>query len=304
MGCCGDREKGVPPEPTAKWDFINLSDFKSTSSWNTLAYLWLWIMAIVAVAVFAADTFTAVNLLAYNRWTSQVRPVIPIEYARWIFAGCILFGFVLYIFSWIMAIRIMKRGGIAESYMDPLAATLNCMRGSGWRRFLVFSSLTKSKKGADYVALFVYFSFQSAIRVIIAEGPRQVINGMTLYSVMQKKHATTTTNAPSHKRHPKQRSNSQPKAKAQSNTSSTGSPTATSQTSSTKSSTQPKPSRKSPKKQKPQSPSLNNQKQQQKKTQSQHPKNTPSPSTPPPTKTQWSSPSTPAATSCTTPSEA
>lgn len=186
MGCCGDREKG-PPEATAKWDFINLSDFKSTSSWNTLAYIWVWVLAIVAVAVFAADTFTAVNLLAYNRWTSQVRPVVPIEYARWIFAGCILFGFVLYIFSWIMAIRTIKRGGIAESYMDPLAATLNCMRGSGWRRFLVFSSLTKSKKGADYVALFVYFSFQSAIRVIIAEGPRQVINGMTLYSVMQDK---------------------------------------------------------------------------------------------------------------------
>jgi len=184
MGCCGDREKG-PPEATAKWSYITLSDFKSTSSWNTIAYLWVWIMAIVAVAVFAADTFTAVNLLAYNKWTSEVKPKIPIEYARWIFAGCILFGFVLYVFSWIMAIRAIRRGGIAESYMDPLAATLQSMRGSGWRRFLVFTSLTKSKKGADYVAFFVYFSFQSAIRLLIAEGPRQVINGMTLYSVMQ-----------------------------------------------------------------------------------------------------------------------
>jgi hypothetical protein len=184
MGCCGDREKG-PPEATAKWTYITLSDFKSTSSWNTLAYLWVWIMAIFAVAAFAADTFTAVNLLAYNKWTSEVKPKIPIEYARWIFAGCIIFSFVLYIFSWIMAVRAIRRGGIAESYMDPLAATLQSMRGSGWRRFLVFSALTTSKKGADYVAFFVYFSFQSAIRLIIAEGPRQVINGMTLYSVMQ-----------------------------------------------------------------------------------------------------------------------
>lgn len=186
MGCCGEREKG-PPEATAKWTYINLSDFKSTSSWNTLAYLWVWIMAIVAVAVFAADTFTAVNLLAYNRWTSKVEPKIPIEYARWIFAGCILFGFVLYIFNWIFAIRAIRRGGIADSFLDPLAATLQSMRGSGWRRFLVFANLTQSKKGTDYIAFFVYFSFQSAIRVIIAEGPRQVINGMTLYSVMQDK---------------------------------------------------------------------------------------------------------------------
>jgi len=144
-------------------------------------------MAIVAVAVFAADTFTAVNLLAYNKWTSKVEPKIPIEYARWIFAGCILFGFVLYIFNWIFAIRAIRRGGIADSFLDPLAATLQSMRGSGWRRFLVFSNLTQSKKGTDYIAYFVYFSFQSAIRVIIAEGPRQAINGMTLYSVMQDK---------------------------------------------------------------------------------------------------------------------
>jgi hypothetical protein len=186
MGCCGERERG-PPEPTAKWTYINLSDFKSTSSWNTIAYIWVWIMAIVAVAVFAADTFTAVNLLAYNKWTSKVEPKIPLEYARWIFAGCILFGFVLYIFNWIFAIRAIRRGGIADSFLDPLAATLQSMRGSGWRRFLVFSNLTQSKKGTDYIAYFVYFSFQSAIRVIIAEGPRQAINGMTLYSVMQDK---------------------------------------------------------------------------------------------------------------------
>lgn len=186
MGCCGDRERG-PPEPTAKWTYITLSDFKSTSSWNTLAYIWVWIMAIVAVAVFAADSFTAVNLLAYNKWTSKVEPKIPIEYARWIFAGCILFSFVLYIFNWIFAIRAIRRGGIADSFLDPLAATLQSMRGSGWRRFLVFSNLTQSKKGTDYIAFFVYFSFQSAIRVIIAEGPRQAINAMTLYSVMQDK---------------------------------------------------------------------------------------------------------------------
>jgi hypothetical protein len=186
MGCCGEREKG-PPEATAKWDFVNLSDFKSTSSWNTLAYFWVWIMAIVAVAAFAADTFTAVNLLAYNKWTSKVEPKIPIEYARWIFVGCILFSFVLYIFNWIFAIRAIRRGGIADSFLDPLAATLQSMRGSGWRRFLVFSNLTQSKKGTDYIAYFVYFSFQSAIRVIVAEGPRQAINAMTLYSVMQDK---------------------------------------------------------------------------------------------------------------------
>jgi len=57
----------------------------------------------------------------------------------------------------------MKRGAVAESYLDSLAIRLQSIRvgkGRGWRRFLVFSELTKSKKGAEYVALFTYFGFQ------------------------------------------------------------------------------------------------------------------------------------------------
>jgi len=58
----------------------------------------------------------------------------------------------------------MKRGAVAESYLDSLAVRLQCVRmgkqGRGWRRFLVFAELTKSKKGVEYVALFTYFSFQ------------------------------------------------------------------------------------------------------------------------------------------------
>lgn len=48
--------------------------------------------------------------------------------------------------------------------MDPMAVILQSMRmgsqGRGWRRFLVFAELTKSKKGVDYIALFVYFQFK------------------------------------------------------------------------------------------------------------------------------------------------
>lgn len=57
--------------------------------------------------------------------------------------------------------------------------------GRGWRRFLVFAELTKSKKGAEYVALFTFFSFQAWIRIIFCQGPRQVVNALTLYSVFQ-----------------------------------------------------------------------------------------------------------------------
>ena len=114
--------------------------------------------------MYGVDTFTAVNLLAFSRWASQIKPEIPFNISKWIFAGCILFSFVLLIFRWIRAVRVIKSGGIAQSYLDPIAVRVQSTRmgknGRGWRRFLVFAALTKSKKGADYIALFAYFSFE------------------------------------------------------------------------------------------------------------------------------------------------
>lgn len=186
MGCCGgSREKGAAPEHTAKFAFLTLNDFRCTSAWTVFAYIWLWAMALVAVAVFGLDTFTAVNLLFFNKWSSSVQPALPFEYSRWIFAGCIMLSWVLYVYEWQRAIRVIRRGGVAESYLDPLAVSLQSMRPQGWRRFLVFTELTKSRKRVDYVALFVYFSFQGAVRVVLAEGPRQAINAMSLYAVLQ-----------------------------------------------------------------------------------------------------------------------
>ncbi|KAK4989208.1 Potassium transporter [Elasticomyces elasticus] len=197
MGCTGDRERGEVEEQQ-KWDYITIADFYATSSWTYLSYGWLWFLAIVAVAVYAADTFTAVNLLVYNKWSSQIQPAIPFQYSKWIFAACIIISWVLCGWEWQRAVRVIRRGGVAESYMDPLAVTLQSMRPLGWKRFLVIAELTKSKKGVDYIALFVYFQYKGAIRIILAEGARQVVNALTLYSVMQADLVPTGTHAASH----------------------------------------------------------------------------------------------------------
>ena len=71
---------------------------------------------------------------------------------------------MLLFYRWLRAIRVIKASGVAQSYLDPLAVRIQSIRtgkeGRGWKRFLVFAELTKSKKGADYVALFSYFSFE------------------------------------------------------------------------------------------------------------------------------------------------
>ncbi|KAJ5383699.1 hypothetical protein N7517_001610 [Penicillium concentricum] len=188
MLCCGDREKGdVAMEE--KWDYVNLDDFKSESCWTGFSYFFLWVFLFISIAVYGVDTFTAINLLAFSRWSGRVEPAIPFNISRWIFAACIIASFVLLAYRWIHAIRAIRSGSITRSFLDPLAVRIQSIRfgkrGRGYRRFLVFAELTKDRKAAEYVALYAYFSFQFWMNTIFADGPRQVLNGITLYSVMQ-----------------------------------------------------------------------------------------------------------------------
>ncbi|PVI02843.1 hypothetical protein DM02DRAFT_641000 [Periconia macrospinosa] len=189
MGCCGDREKGITVSEQQKWDYITLSDFKSTSCLAPLSYVWLWILVLISGAVYGADAFTAVNLIAFDKWSSQVKPKVSFEVAKWIFAVCIILSYAFLAYRWIRAIRVIRSGSVAECYLEPLAAIFQSMRltksGQGWRRFLVFAELTKSRKGVDYIALFVYFQFKSALIIILAQGPRIAINALTLWAVVQ-----------------------------------------------------------------------------------------------------------------------
>jgi len=138
-----------------------LSDFKSPGCATFFSYLWLWVLVLVAIAVFAADTFTAVKLLGFNEWSSQVKPSIPFAVSKWIFAVCIILSFAILIFEWLRAVRIIGRGSVADDYLDPLAFKLQSMRwGTGFRRFVVFAELTKSKKKVTWISIFVYFQRQ------------------------------------------------------------------------------------------------------------------------------------------------
>ncbi|KAL8940839.1 MAG: hypothetical protein Q9216_002591 [Gyalolechia sp. 2 TL-2023] len=189
MGCFGEREKLEDARAEQKWGYINLRDFRSTSCFSPFSYGVLYVFLLISVAVYAVDLFTAANLLFFNRWSGQVKPVISFNIAKWIFAACILLSLVLLVYRWIHALRVIRSGVVAASYLDPLAVRIQSIRpgarGQGWRRFLVFSALTESRKGAEYVALFTHFSFEAWIRIIFAQGPRQLLNAQTLYAVMQ-----------------------------------------------------------------------------------------------------------------------
>jgi hypothetical protein len=188
MGCLSHRKKQTEDLAETKWEYISLNDFKSSGCGAPFAYGYLMFLMILSVTFYSVDIFTAVNLLAFNRWASQIDPAIPIDISKWIFSVCIILSIVNLVYEGIRASRVMKRGNVAECYLDSLAVRWESLRfggGQGFKRFMVFAELTKSKKGTEYIALFTYFSFQSWIRVLICSGPRQFVNAMTLKSVYE-----------------------------------------------------------------------------------------------------------------------
>lgn len=145
-------------------DLQSLNDFKTTGCLTPFAYGYLWVSLLISVAVYAIDTFTAVNLLAFNKWAGEIEPKIDFDISKWIFSACIMASWVNLGFEYVRALRVVKRGAVAENFLDTLAVRIQAVRlgkDRGYKRFLVFAELTKSKKGAEYVALFTYFSFQS-----------------------------------------------------------------------------------------------------------------------------------------------
>ncbi|KAI1814058.1 hypothetical protein GGS20DRAFT_585901 [Poronia punctata] len=184
----GTSRKAADITPEQKWDAISLRDFKPRSVFAYLAYGYLYFSIILSLVVYGVDIFTAINLLAFDQWSSSIEPtqLLSFDQTKWIFAGTIIATFVNLMFEHVRAWRVMRRGSVAECYLDNLAVRLESVKvgkGQGWRRFLVFAELTKSKKGAEYIALFSYFSLQSWIRVLLCSAPRQVINSLSLYGL-------------------------------------------------------------------------------------------------------------------------
>lgn len=137
----------------------------------------------ISVAVFASDIYTAVMLLAYDKWASEIDPAVPINISRWIFAGCIILSTILAFIEFMIGIRIYRGKNISRTYTNTIARQMYSIRGYSY--FCLFGKITKSRSKTEYLALFVYFALKSWLKLIIADGPRQAINALTLYSVLQ-----------------------------------------------------------------------------------------------------------------------
>ncbi|KWU45316.1 hypothetical protein RHOSPDRAFT_5342, partial [Rhodotorula sp. JG-1b] len=207
--CCSSSAKWKREVvPDHKFDFIDVDQFHSRTCGSRASFAWLWTTFIIAIAVYVADVYTLVALLASNRWAGQILQtqatesdaesqkhilLVPFRIGKWIFFACIIVSFLLALWDARKARAIVKSRDISYAFTNVMAHNWYALRSYNHHCF--FSQINKSKKRKDSLAFFVFFTFKGWKRLLLADAPRQVINAITLYSFGASQNWTTDLSA-------------------------------------------------------------------------------------------------------------
>jgi hypothetical protein len=187
--CCSGPSWKREVVPDHKFDFIDTRDFHSKAWGVRLKYLWLYVLVVKSFLVYVSDIFTAVTMLTTSNWantifkscpTGQDCFIIPFRIGKWLFVGCIIFSFLLVAYEARKARKIINSRDISYAFTNVMANNYYSLRS--YDHFCFFCQISNSTKKKDDFAFFVFFTFKSWKRVLFADGPRQVINALTLYS--------------------------------------------------------------------------------------------------------------------------
>ncbi|POV98189.1 hypothetical protein PSTT_14571 [Puccinia striiformis] len=109
---------------------------------------------------------------------------VPFKIGKWIFFACIIFSFLLLLWEAKKSRSIIRSRDISYAFTNIMAVS------SPSHHTLIYF-INNSKKKKDDFAFFVFFTFKGWKRLLLADAPRQVINGITLYSFARSVNFTT-----------------------------------------------------------------------------------------------------------------
>lgn len=152
--------------------------FKTVSSYAIGVYFFL----ILKVALLASDLYTCIKLLAYNTWSNDViKPYLPFRISKWLFSACILLSIVFLLWNVVSGFRAYRTNNITICYINNFAR--NCISLKDYAKFCVFHKIS-SNGVFQWFAFYVFFEIKDCLGLIFCDTPRQVINGLTLWSVL------------------------------------------------------------------------------------------------------------------------
>lgn len=159
------------------FDIVKVEAFHNTRLGTVLAYIWQWFQLILMLAILAADTYTCVNILVFNRWSSGEYQVYEYKVAKWIFTGCILFRYALMIYHLAWGIYIYRTKNIALAYLNNVAKLMYRLRHYDYH--CLFHEI-EQEGFFDWACFLVYEEIDNALEILVADLPRQVVNILTL----------------------------------------------------------------------------------------------------------------------------
>lgn len=174
-----------------KFDFIDTRDYHSKNFGIRVRYIWVYVLVVKTFLVYMSDIFTAVTMLSSDGWTNQIYSKcgtdcavqIQFDIAKWVFVGCIIFSFLLLAYEAYKAKKIIASRDISYAFTNVNANTYYSLRS--YDHFCFFCQIENSTKKKDDFAFFVFFTFKGWKRLLLADGPRQCINALILYSFWQ-----------------------------------------------------------------------------------------------------------------------
>lgn len=162
---------------------VDISLFSNTNFRTIMNYIFgTWGYEILKWALFISDLYTCIKLLAFNAWSNDIiKPYLPFRISKWLFSGCILASIILVLWEIVCGIRIYRTRNIALCYVNNFSRNVYSL--TDYPKFCLFDKISARGKFQKF-AFFVFFEIKDCIRLLFTDTPRQVINGLTLWSVL------------------------------------------------------------------------------------------------------------------------
>ncbi|KAG0761972.1 hypothetical protein G6F57_007782 [Rhizopus arrhizus] len=165
-----------------KFDYVDINEFYDPSCCAYLNYMFMFLIILKGFLVYVADLWTAVSLLVIGTSSENEGAAIPPEISKWIFLGAIMISFILLFWDIKKARGIIDSRDISYAFTSVIANRYYSVKD--YKYFCLFRRINNSRKRIDSIAFFVFFTLKGWKRLLLAEAPRQVVNIVTLITIV------------------------------------------------------------------------------------------------------------------------